>query len=514
MKITSLGLILLSASTLLAGPKMAKELDSADRNAPVDVIIQFKKMPTHAHHKKVTDKGGSHKGNLDAIKGGIYSVSGGALATLVADADVDYISPDREVRGTLDYASEAIGANLARSYGYTGKGVGVAIIDSGFSAVSDDLNTWTASAPGTYGTPTSRIVYAKSFAKGGTADDYGHGTHVAGVVGGNGYDSIGQSMGGVPYTRTFFGVAPDVKFVNLRVLDKNGAGKDSNVIAAISEAIRVKSTYNIRVINLSLGRPVFESHLKDPLCQAVEAAWKAGIVVVVSAGNSGRVNSQQTGGYATITSPGNDPYVITVGAMKTNGTLGRGDDTIASYSSKGPSLIDHIVKPDLVAPGNKVISLNNVDAALWNTYSSDVAILADSYIPGNPGYSRNYARLSGTSMAAPMVSGAAALLLQQNPSLTPDQIKARLMRTALKSFPSSSVVIDGGVSYYSQYDVFTVGAGYLNIPAALADTALVPAGKRALSPLAVYDAQSNKVQMVFNPASVCGDPAVRGSSAV
>ena len=123
------------------------------------------------------------------------------------------------------------------------------------------------------------------------------------------------------------------------------------------KAIALKSKYNIRVINLSLERPVFQSYQTDPLCRAVEAAWNAGIVVVVAAGNEGRNNTQGTNGYATVMAPGNDPYVITVGAMKTLGTTSRGDDLIASYSSKGPTLFDHVVKPDLVAPGNRVVSL-------------------------------------------------------------------------------------------------------------------------------------------------------------
>ncbi len=107
------------------------------------------------------------------------------------------------------------------------------------------------------------------------------------------------------------------------------------MINAINQAISLKSQYNIRVMNLSLGRPVFESYLLDPLCQAVEAAWKAGIVVVVAAGNEGRTNYATSNGYGSITAPGNDPYVITVGAMNMKGTPDRSDDVMTSYSSKG-----------------------------------------------------------------------------------------------------------------------------------------------------------------------------------
>ena len=129
------------------------------------------------------------------------------------------------------------------------------------------------------------------------------------------------------------------------------------MISAIQQAITLKSKYNIRIINLSLGRPVYESYTLDPLCKAVESAWQAGIIVVVASGNEGRNNTYGTNGYGTVMAPGNDPFVITVGAMKDMSTTSRADDLIASYSSKGPTQVDHIVKPDLVAPGNRIISL-------------------------------------------------------------------------------------------------------------------------------------------------------------
>src|SRR6202021_2313519 len=145
---------------------------------------------------------------------------------------------------------------------------------------------------------------------------------------------------------------------------------DSEVIAAINQAISLKSKYNIRVINLSLGRGVYESYKLDPLCRAVEKAWQNGIVVVVAAGNNGRY--LPTSGYGTVTAPGNDPYVITVGAMKPMGTPERSDDLIASYSSKGPTFIDHIVKPDIVAPGNLLVSPEIPGTTLYNTETSNL----------------------------------------------------------------------------------------------------------------------------------------------
>src|SRR5581483_4056094 len=198
---------------------------------------------------------------------------------------------------------------------------------------------------------------------------------------------------------------------------------------------------------------------------AVEAAWQSGIVVVVPGGNWGRDNALGTHGYGMISAPGNDPYAVTVGATRTMGTAANTDDRIASYSSKGPTLIDHVVKPDLVAPGNNVISLRAPHSTLDAKHpGNEVSGAHDSLL--NP----SYFSLSGTSMATPVVSGAVALVLQQNPSLTADQVKARLMKTADKMlFPQFDSFTLAGVSYEHQYDVFTVGAGYLDIPAALSN---------------------------------------------
>ncbi len=300
------------------------------------------------------------------------------------------------------------------------------------------------------------------------------------------------------------------------MLNKYGIGADSTVISAIQQAISLKSAYNIRVINLSLGRQVYESYTLDPLCQAVEAAWKAGIVVVAAAGNQGRNNSMGTNGYGTIAAPGNDPYVITVGAMKTNGTYSAIDDTIASYSSKGPTGFDHIVKPDLVAPGNRVLSDTNMAAVLPTYFPTNIALLSyyETVGIGNTTLSPQYFTMSGTSMATPVVSGAAALLLQQNPHLKPDQVKARLMKTASKAFPVSSSVIDPltGVTYTSYYDIFTIGAGYLNIASALANNDLAVGS--ALSPSAKYDGNSGDVYLIYGTGVVWGSGAAWGNTVV
>jgi serine protease AprX len=281
------------------------------------------------------------------------------LARLAKDPNVAYITPDRPVSmtwGNEDYETAIEADAAAAQFAFDGTGVGVAIIDSG---VSDHGDLHDASGG-------SRVVYSQSFVAGDTttADKFGHGTHVAGLTGGTGVNS-GTGNG---YQARYAGVAPNVNIINLRVLDQNGSGTDSQVIAAIQQAIALQSTYNIRVLNMSLGRPVYESYTLDPVCQAVEAAWQAGIVVVVAAGNRGRDTSMGTHGFATIGAPGNDPAVITVGATRTMGTATRVDDAIASYSSKGPTLVDHLVKPDLVAPGNRLVSLRVAGSTLDTNY--------------------------------------------------------------------------------------------------------------------------------------------------
>jgi serine protease AprX len=483
---------------------IAPDLANVDPHSVVNVIVQFVSPPSARETHAITQAGGiPQQADLGLIQAALYSIPAQAIAALANNPNVAYISPDRAVNPTLDYANAAIGAQTAFSYGWTGTGVGVAIIDSGILTENDLLNQ----GGGT------RIVYRQSFVPkvSSTIDQYGHGTHVAGIVSGNGAASTG-----VPYSKTFRGVAPTANLINLRVLDGNGAGTDSAVIAAINAAIQLKSKYNIRVINLSLGRPVYESYSLDPLCQAVEKAWNAGIVVVVAAGNEGRNQTQGTDGYATITAPGNDPLVITVGAMKTMGTLTRLDDLVASYSSKGPTLIDHVAKPDIVAPGNRIISLEASKSVILA--NSGVNLILYSYYqnPSNRGYSANYYRLSGTSMAAPMVSGAAALMLNKDSSLSPDTIKARLMKTATKNFPLDSTAVEPitGIMYTSQYDIFTIGAGYLDAWGALNSTDSVPASGTAASPVAVSDSSTNTVTIVNANTAVWGTHAVWGTTDV
>src|SRR5271154_5794568 len=401
------------------GGKFARDFDRRNPNAMVDVIVQFKVTPTAKHYQRMSARGAVVKTKLHSIKAAAFRIPVSALAQLENDPDIVYVSPDRPVSLENSYESfaSAVEADVAaQQYGLDGSGIGIAVIDSG---VADHVDFHNSNG--------SRVVHSESFVTGITSavDTYGHGTHVSGILGGNGTAS-GARTG---YAQQITGMAPNVNINNLRVLDQNGAGFDSQVIAAIQRAIALKTQYNIRVINLSLGRPVFESYTLDPLCQAVEQAWAAGIVVVVAAGNDGRDNSMGTRGFATIGAPGNDPAVITVGATRTMGTPSRGDDAIASYSSKGPTLLDHIVKPDVVAPGNRIGSLIVKNSTL-DVANPDLEIAPTGTCSGT--CATKYFRLSGTSMSTPVVSGAVALMLQSDPTLTPDTVKARIMKTARK----------------------------------------------------------------------------------
>src|SRR6266851_3686444 len=341
------------AKAALAARKISPDLKSVKPEASVDVIVQFHQPPSAAD---LLGEDVNKKAELPLVKAELVSVKGANLSSLASHANVAYISPNRGVKGTLDRVVTAINADIAYAHGWNGTGVGVALVDSGVGSV-DDLNSDGNLQP-------SRVVYSQSFVAGDTsaADGYGHGTHVAGIIAGNAYDST------TGYKGVYRGVAPEAQIINLRALDSTGSGTDSTVIAAIQQAIALKNTYNIRVLNLSLGRQVYESYTVDPLCQAVEAAWNAGIVVVVAAGNSGRDTTLGTNGYGTIGAPANDPYVITVGASDLHGTGSQTAQTVTSYSSKGPTLLDHVVKPDLVAPGNRVVSVLEASTTLPNTY--------------------------------------------------------------------------------------------------------------------------------------------------
>ena len=512
-------MLLTLVSTALAGngskhgPKAAPDIDKFPVNpdGTVSVIIQFNPGAVHGNALKFASRLHRH---LNVVNGEAVDIPVKVLDKLLQHPDVAYVTPDRKNKPMWDDAPPPVNAPQARqSFGVDGSGIGIAVIDSGVYP-HEDLMTADMSS--------SRIVYSESFVAGDptTGDGYGHGTHVAGLLAGNGHASQ------TGYREQYVGIAPNANIINLRVLDGHGAGSDSQVIAGINRAIQLKNQYNIRVINLSLGRPVFESYTLDPLCQAVESAWKAGIVVFVAAGNLGRDNTWGEQGYATIEAPGNDPNVITVGATSPMGTWTRTDDQVASYSSKGPSLLDHILKPDLVAPGNSLISLLSPGSylstnplALVNMGSTQLATICD-VVSGvttcdTSSAGLKYMKLSGTSMATPVAAGGAALMIQANPNITPDTVKARMMKTAWKGYPahgnSHSHDIKGH-DYMAQYDAFTIGAGMLDLQAAIMDNTTVNGG--AASPTVVYNPLTSTAKLVNGLSVVWGQTVVWGQSGV
>ncbi|MBI1790291.1 MAG: S8 family serine peptidase, partial [Acidobacteria bacterium] len=264
--IATVGLCLLAAGPVIAdSPKVAKDLKSGGGLDLVEVIVQFQTPVAQADLQTLRGAGGAVLRQLDLIKGVHIRVPRKALDVLALIPQVRFVSPDRKIGGSLDYTAAAVQAGPAWTSGWTGAGVGVAIVDSGVVDHPDFANDDCTG---------SRIVYRESLLPGdpSTLDTYGHGTHVAGIVGGNGRCAASSWV--------FKGMAPRSNLVVLRALDGTGSGSDSTVIAAIQRAIQLKNTYNIRVLNLSLGRVIWENYALDPLSQAVAQAWNAGIVVV------------------------------------------------------------------------------------------------------------------------------------------------------------------------------------------------------------------------------------------
>ena len=302
-------------------------------------------------------------------------------------------------------------------------GISVAIIDSGIQPHAD--------------LPGSRIRYFRDFVSGSAKpiDGCGHGTHVAGVVAGNGLRSNGA----------YAGLAPNVDIVALRVLGNDCSGNTSDVIDALEWVGRHHEIYNIRIVNVSLGHAVLESIFTDPLVQAVERLSRKGVVVVTAAGNTGINPATGNPGYGGVGVPCNAPSAICVGALDTRSTPANHDDRISDSSSRGPTRFDLLAKPDLVAPGVDIVSLAAPNSRLYREYPQLRVMGGDGRI--------RYFRLSGTSMAAPAVAGAAALLLQRNGALTANTIKLALQFTA-RLVPLT--------------DVLTQGAGAMNVGGALA----------------------------------------------
>ncbi|MGE3275620.1 MAG: S8 family serine peptidase [Vicinamibacterales bacterium] len=344
----------------------------------------------------------------------VVEVDAASLAALSRDPDVAAIVEDRLVGPSVSTADQATRADVVRAGqpggllglggygGVTGRGITVAVVDSGIST--------------THAALAGKVIAAVSLVPGdpGVDDRFGHGTHVAGLIAGAAAPAAGVTG---EYRG---GIAPGASLVNVRVLGADGLGYTSDVIAGIDWVIANRSRYRIRVVNLSLGHPIGEPALFDPLVDAVTRAVDAGLVVVAAAGNYG-LTADGHPALGTITSPGNAPAALTVGALDMQETAVRGDDAVTPYSSRGPTMFDQFVKPDVVAPGHRLVSLEAPGSALVASYPALHAAGAGT---------NAYARLSGTSMATAVVSGGVTLMLEAAPGLTPAHVKLALQSGA------------------------------------------------------------------------------------
>jgi serine protease AprX len=438
--------VLFALPALVSAGERRSKLDKALRGllgkAPASqrVIIQARPGSRAALKQALLAHGDVVRAEHPSLEALTVDLHGEDLAALEADPSVMAVSIDAEVtsfgkgrrkssRPAVDILRYTLGLT---STSPTGRGVNVAIVDSGIEPTND-----------------LRLSIAGfwDFTRGGVStkpqDEYGHGTHVAGIIASSGGDS----------KKEFEGVAPGVTLYGFKVLNQNGRGRVSDVVKALEFIVanHRAGSFRTHIINLSLGHPIYEPASTDPLVKAVENAVRAGIVVVTAAGN---VGSDPDGdiGYAGITSPGNAPSAITVGASDTRGTQKPSDDRVAYFSSRGPAWFDGYAKPDIVAPGVMLASNAARFAELYDAYPQ----LKMSSKSGNG----NFARLSGTSMAAAVTTGVVALMFETSADrqrnshhlLPPNAVKAVLQYTAIPLRDAEG----------AKYDSLTQGTGAIN----------------------------------------------------
>ena len=380
---------------------------------PVPVIVQAEQLEGTA--AAIRQHGGTVERELALIQSIDATVPPGALGAIAADDAVAWISLDASV-ATADGGSGStwtssnsgsgsglsggnaypytVDADDAWSQGYIGAGVAVAVVDTGISPSGhEDFKNFRGNSR-----VVAEVVVNQNTSN--VTDGYGHGTHIAGIVGGNGKLLKGKYMG----------VAPGVNLVNVKVGDEEGSATLADVVAGLQWVYENRLRYNIRVVNLSLHSSVQESYQTSPLSAAVEYLWFNGVFVVVAAGNNGSAPD------AVFYPPSNDPFVMTAGALDDMGTNSHGDDAPTPWSSNGVTQ-DGFRKPELLTPGNNIVSVIDTNSILYKENPKKVM-------------DEKYLKLSGTSMAAGVMSGVAALAFQAHPYWTPGQVKCTLIATA------------------------------------------------------------------------------------
>lgn len=403
----------LLACLLTLGLSPAAPAASEEASRMVSVIVQGFSGSAEAR-QAVESVGGTVSRDLSIINGVTAEVPANALSLLEANSSVFQVSENSEVgfhvafdgTNTAHQLTKVTNSNKLWSEGITGRGVTVALIDTGV-----------------YNHPdlAGRVVCGADFShEAGTAaecqDTFGHGTFMAGQIAGNGASSGGK----------YKGSAPETNIVSVKAAGYDGSTDISTILASIQWVVAHKDQYGIRALNLSLGSDSSQDYRLSPLNFAVEKAWQEGIAVVVSASNSGPDNY-------TITKPGDDPWVITVGASNHEGTMKIGDDMVPVFSGRGPTRSNGISKPDVLAPGVHTVSLRSPGSAIDDKYGSHAAV-DGSYFKG-----------TGTSMSTAYTTGVVAQILQRNPGLNPNQIKARLVDTARSIAESDPLAAGKGI---------------------------------------------------------------------
>ena len=428
-----LAALLLALAVLLPSSARADEGDEPNVHPAVNVYAELfpgERVPVIVQSEDpnlvrwVTDHGGTVDRQFDIVGAFEAEMPIEAVRALDFSDGAGWVSlnapmmtSDRPERGldasrlTTAYPSD-VGAPRAWRQGVTGDNVTVAVIDSGVNP-GDDFGR--------------RITGSRNFSSESyfSFDQNGHGTWVVGIIAGR--DPRGR----------YLGIAPGADLLSVKVADRDGSAHAGDVIEALQWVVRNKDRYDVRVINISLNSAIADSYLRDPLAAAVEEAWFQGIVVVVSAGNLG------ASPFAADHAPANDPFVITVGSSDDRGTPARSDDVIADWSSRGIT-VDGYAKPEVTAPGVGIVSVSGGNS----TFLARQAPEAD--VDGR------YLRLSGSSASAAIVSGTVALMLDDDPSLTPDEVKFRAVATGTPLAGSQAPAVDAAGA------AFTTLAGAAN----------------------------------------------------
>ena len=384
---------------------------AASPTARVEAIVQFERTTSAGQRQAlIASAGGRVTRELAIVNGVGVRISARGAALLGHQAGVRHVSENTAVRGTgratvptedapaTSFLSSARVHKVWRD-GATGEGVGIAVIDTGIAGDLADFRR--SQRDGTSRVTTSVVTDPRATT---ATDRYGHGTHVAGIAAGNGSTLDLRD----PLRDRYAGAAPEADLISVKASADDGSSTLMDVIAGLQFVVDHRDEYGIRVVNLSASATEAESYKLDPLDAAVESAWLNGIVVVAAAGNRG--TAADAVGYA----PGNDPYVISVGATDDRGTKNTNDDLTASWSSRGRTQ-DGVQKPDVLAPGAHIVAPLAPGSAF--------AELCATCVKGGG----RYFQVSGTSMAAPVVAGIVADVLSAAPWLTPDQVKAAVV---------------------------------------------------------------------------------------